>query len=110
MKRLAAAIGSAALLLTLCGCGGPRMGGGSTPSPHPITWQDGNPLVPACGSATTNCKKDYSVHDRNTDTVTSLPITATSFTPKTADDYEIRANGYDWTGAAISSDYVTLPK
>jgi|ERR1700758_1783100 hypothetical protein len=102
---------AATLLLLLTSCGTLR-----APAPFSrnqlmesqlITWNDGDPLVPVCGSELVNCKVSFTVHNRTTDSVVIIPITQTSYmAPNTADTFEVRTNGYDWTGAPISSDYV----
>ena len=98
------AILAATLLLSLTHCGSPR-----APAPFSgsqlITWKDGDSLVPVCGSKLVNCRVSFTVHNSTTDSTVTIPITQTNYmAPNSTDAFEVRTNGYDWTGAPISSD------
>ena len=96
------------ILLLVAGCGTPT---GSSSVPFLISWQsDGNPIVPVCGISLMNCKISITILDKTTGATTTVPVTTYSVTvPNAADTYEARTDGYDYTGTAISSPYLTVP-
>jgi hypothetical protein len=102
-------------MLALAGCGG---GAKSFAPPavetvkmgQTVVWIDGDPRVPFCNGGMKNCQDHYTIHDKTTGAVSTLPITKTLFTPPTTDLYEIRAEGYDNDGLPISSAFQTIPQ
>jgi hypothetical protein len=109
------AVLAAALLLSLAACG---TGNGSSLNPPTapkgnsllITWSsDGNPLVPICDADLANCKASITVLDQTTGVATNVPIGSNAYyAPNSTDTYQVRVNGYDWKGLAISSAYETV--
>lgn len=110
------AVLAAALLLSLVACG---TGNGNSLNPPTapkgsallITWGgDGNPLVLVCGAVLANCKASITVLNQTTGLETIVPIGSNAYSaPSSADTYQVRVNGYDWQGLAISSAYETVP-
>lgn len=80
--------------------------------PPTLSWQDSNPLVPACaGVLIKNCKDNYTLTDETTEAVWTIPIGMTSFDTPSAQSglniYEIVVNGYDNAGNPITSPPAT---
>jgi hypothetical protein len=92
-------------LLLLVGCGGTV----TTNPPKPITlkWHDdGNPTVPVCQTQFTNCKYTIDIIDDNTEFITTIPVTQTSFVAgDSSHKYSIRTSGFDKDGYSIHSAY-----
>jgi hypothetical protein len=55
------------------------------------------------------CKSGYTVHDKSTGAVQTVPLNTAEYdAPAPYDTYEVREDGEDQNGAVIHSDYTAV--
>ena len=89
-------------LLGATGCGGHFYVGTVS---YELTWSgDGNPSVPACGAASSNCKDGFVVRDDQGRKIAALPLGARSYVaPGGANCCEVHVTGRGEDGKPIES-------